>query len=520
MLTPTNSKPSVRLLVFFIFYAILWTAGLGFVFNLGHANSAPLLHQHCGDQHIFTLIAQGVLDGKTIYTDLWDHKGPLLFLLYAPFIWMTGGEQHLALFIAQCLSSFIVLLYSWKLARLYLSEKLALLLVILIPASLGSYSANVTDLFISLQLLSLYYFIHKYKTGSRRPILLVLGVCTTIALYSKFILCAFWIPFFFVELYQILKHKGKGVLVKELLKCTLGFALISTLVFVLVSPQIVWENYIAFNQSYGSQEASIIFSDPAEVLSRLIWPHPIGLQLLFYAKIPFVLVGLGLLLSSFILWPEYKKNLLSIITCFLAMILTLMVAAATPVMREYYYISLHPFFILSLIFMLYWASRLLPRLISSPRIRMLLYRAMILMTILALAGFILRYQSEKRDVASKTNQINHYIAQHIKPQSKIISIGFSPTSFDLYHELDTLPQSPYLYQPYIPKSTYNKIEESSLELIAKGAVDHVILPMSEKDAIYEQLIASPLYEQRDLSIMALHADWIHFAKKKSSTISP
>ncbi len=513
-----TAKPSVRLLVFFIFYAILWTAGLGFVFNLGQVDSAPLLHQHCGDQHIFTLIAQGVLDGKMIYADLWDHKGPLLFLLYVPFLWMAGGEQHLALFIAQCLSSFVVLLYSWKLARLYLTEKLSLFLIILLPAVLGSYSANVTDLFISLQLLSLYYFIHKYKTGSQRPILLVLGVCTSLALYSKFILCAFWIPFFFIELYQLWKHNGKGVLVKQLLKCSLAFALISALVFALVNPQLVWENYITFNQSYGSQQTSIFISDPAEVLSRLIWPHPIGLQLLFYIKIPAILLGLLLLLSCFVLWPEYKKNLLSIIACLLSMILTLMAAAATPVMREYYYISLHPFFILSLIFLLYRIPCMVRIFIKSQRLRTLLYRASIAMIALALTAFILRYQSEKQAVSRRTNQLNHYVAQHIKPESKIISVGFSPTYFDLYHELDTLPQSPYFFQPYIPKSTFNKFEESSLELIAQGAVDHVILPASEKEEIYTQLIASPLYELRDLSKTEPDAHWLHFAKKKSPAL--
>ena len=51
------------------------------------------------DQSVFIYVAEGLLDGEIPYLDRWDHKGPLIYLLYAvgllvagiPGIWLVGG---------------------------------------------------------------------------------------------------------------------------------------------------------------------------------------------------------------------------------------------------------------------------------------------------------------------------------------------------------------------------------------------------------------------------------------------
>lgn len=51
------------------------------------------------DQGVFIYVAEGLLDGEIPYLDRWDHKGPLIYLLYAvgllvagiPGIWLVGG---------------------------------------------------------------------------------------------------------------------------------------------------------------------------------------------------------------------------------------------------------------------------------------------------------------------------------------------------------------------------------------------------------------------------------------------
>ena len=51
------------------------------------------------DQSVFIYVTEGLLDGEIPYLDRWDHKGPLIYLIYAvglllagiPGIWLVGG---------------------------------------------------------------------------------------------------------------------------------------------------------------------------------------------------------------------------------------------------------------------------------------------------------------------------------------------------------------------------------------------------------------------------------------------
>ena len=51
------------------------------------------------DQSVFIYVTEGLLDGEIPYLDRWDHKGPLIYLIYAvglllagiPGVWLVGG---------------------------------------------------------------------------------------------------------------------------------------------------------------------------------------------------------------------------------------------------------------------------------------------------------------------------------------------------------------------------------------------------------------------------------------------
>ncbi len=493
----SSPRPSILLIAFFFVYACVWTLGLGFYTNfLGDAVS-PILHIHCADQHIFTLFAKGILEGKAIYADLWDHKGPLLFLLYVPFVWMSGENVNIALLIMQVLCSFTVLFFSWKLARLFLGARLSLLIVLLLPVVLGTYSANATDIFVPLQVISLYLFIRKHKTGSEQSILFPLGVCTSLVFFSKYTLCAFWIPLFFVELYWLWRHRPASALLRELGKCVLFFVALAALVFQFASPLQTWQTYVEFNLLYGSNAPSILMSNPKEVFERLLWPHPIGLQLLFYLALPTTLAGLVLLLGFLFSWPEYRKSLPCLIPCALSMVLTLIMAASTPVMRDYYYLTLHPFFILSLIFILYRLHRVLSHRAMFARWSLALYRMAIAFILVVLAGLAARYQLEARSGAQRVNEMHRYISDHISPEDTLLTVGFDVALFDAYVQVDTLPLRHYFFEPFIPRSMFPYFHDATLEIITNGEAQHVLLRNNETTAPYiECLKASGRYQSR------------------------
>lgn len=89
---------------------------LCFIFLLGMLLCAvftsPLFPYSLGDDSaLFTLIGKGITEGKVVYKDLFDHKGPILFFIEA-FGYFFGGRT--GIFILQCIFGLVNLFLSYK----------------------------------------------------------------------------------------------------------------------------------------------------------------------------------------------------------------------------------------------------------------------------------------------------------------------------------------------------------------------------------------------------------------------
>ena len=73
------------------------------------------------DANIFLTIGRGMLKGKKMYTDLFDHKGPLLYVLYA-IAAMISDRSFAGVYLIEVLSLFWFLWECWKLLKLLQTE--------------------------------------------------------------------------------------------------------------------------------------------------------------------------------------------------------------------------------------------------------------------------------------------------------------------------------------------------------------------------------------------------------------
>lgn len=79
---------------------------LGFMF-LCSCYTSPLYPNFLGwDSAIFSLMGKGILSGKSLYTDLFDHKGPVIFLINA-LGHLIGGRS--GIFLIQCISGSVTI---------------------------------------------------------------------------------------------------------------------------------------------------------------------------------------------------------------------------------------------------------------------------------------------------------------------------------------------------------------------------------------------------------------------------
>ena len=111
--------------------SILWCfPALAFALLLCFSYSTSPLYQYMGfDSAIFKTIGLGILQGKLPYTDLFDHKGPVIFYIDALGQWLIPGKA--GIFLLQILSLSLALYFIFRTVSLFVSSKTAFISVLM-----------------------------------------------------------------------------------------------------------------------------------------------------------------------------------------------------------------------------------------------------------------------------------------------------------------------------------------------------------------------------------------------------
>lgn len=160
-------------------------------------HTSPLYPNYFGgDSAIFSLMGKGVVMGKTLYTDLFDHKGPFIFLINA-LGHLIGGRNGIFLF--QCIFGSVSVCFLYLTGKMlrpngkYRSflECFALILLGMVFFFYSFESGNLTEEyslpFISVcAYLFVKYFVHLEKHSEHPPIYaFVYGICLAFVAFLR-----------------------------------------------------------------------------------------------------------------------------------------------------------------------------------------------------------------------------------------------------------------------------------------------------------------------------------------------
>ena len=73
------------------------------------------------DANAYYTMGKGLVRGVVLYRDLFDHKGPFLYLIYAAG-YLISNNNFVGIFIFQVVSMCITLICSFRIAKLYTSN--------------------------------------------------------------------------------------------------------------------------------------------------------------------------------------------------------------------------------------------------------------------------------------------------------------------------------------------------------------------------------------------------------------
>ncbi len=211
------------------------------------------------DSGLFRLVGRALISGKTLYKDIFDHKGPVLFIIEALGVWIS--PEVTGILIVQILNLSLVLILIRKIALLFVTEKQSWLVITFSLLFLATTlrEGNTSEEFsLFFLFLPLYLFLKNFikKTGSY-PLkhTFIYGICFSLIVYNRLTNAAPLAALVLTIVVILIKEKRWFELLKHAGSFLLAFLLIGGIFSVYFYKQgLLYDMYYAtllYNFKYG-----------------------------------------------------------------------------------------------------------------------------------------------------------------------------------------------------------------------------------------------------------------------------
>lgn len=158
------------------------------------------------DANCFFTVGKAMMRGQTLYADIYDQKGPLLYALYG-LCSLVSGTSFFGVYVMEAVAMTAFLFCSYKTAALYASKTVAMAAVPMLAACMltarsFSHGGSAEELCLPLLAYPLYLFLRSAKE-QRAPSVrehLLAGVLAGCVLWIKFTLTGMFIAFLLLAL--------------------------------------------------------------------------------------------------------------------------------------------------------------------------------------------------------------------------------------------------------------------------------------------------------------------------------
>ncbi len=170
------------------------------------------------DQNVFFTIGRELLDGKVIYRDLFEHKGPLTYFIHAGAA-LISTTSFIGIYLIEIVSLTVFMIFAYKTALFFTGRRLSFytvltLTTVLLCSECFLRGDNVEEFCLPLMMISTYYMLRAVPLTynpvpkAQSPLIVfVNGLLFGTVLWIKFNLVGFWIGWVLVTFLPLLFRK-------------------------------------------------------------------------------------------------------------------------------------------------------------------------------------------------------------------------------------------------------------------------------------------------------------------------
>ena len=221
------------------------------------------------DSNCFFTVGKSMMNGLVPYKDLFEQKGPLLYLMHG-FSWLISNNTFLGVYFLESICASFFLYYSYKITSLYCGKKTVLLIPILSAICYSSLpfkdGDSAEELSLPFLAVSIYLIVKSLKFNNgfiSKKHSFIIGLMSGCVFWIKFSLIGMYFGWFFSYLFFSLLNKKYKEIIKTTAFIVLG-VFVSTLPFIIYfgmnnSIYDWYEVYIYDNLFLYSGESTSVF---------------------------------------------------------------------------------------------------------------------------------------------------------------------------------------------------------------------------------------------------------------------
>ena len=278
-----------------IFSSMLLTIFVWLTMATSVRKGLPLL-----DASIFEYFGYAMSHGQKMYLDLFDHKGPVIFLInYIGYV--LGGPLGIKFLYLSCIAVFFYI--SYFISRMFTNWKssivtLAILFIIFVSFFEGGW--GLEGYVLPFLTYSLYIFLKFFLQGKVKNIEIVLtGVSFAVVLFTKANMIGIWLAFALVILFQSIYQKQFLYLANIVVFFLLGVSLfvVPLCIYLQVQGSLgeMFYQSVIMNFIYSKESSQLTIREV------LLW---------YMEKANALQINFMILISSIVAWKRYSSKIL------------------------------------------------------------------------------------------------------------------------------------------------------------------------------------------------------------------
>jgi len=211
------------------------------------------------DVNVFFTLGRGLIHGMIPYRDIFDHKGPLLYFIYA-LAALISEKSFIGAWLIECIAASVYAVFSWKITKLFTEPSRAAIAIV--PLFLGltytntmfNFGGNTEELCFPLLTVALYIGLKAIVCGDGLPSnkgALLCGLISGALFWLKYTFLGFMIGFCLYVLVLSLRRRAFSRLWSLIWRFIAGCFILTVpiLCFFLATGSIsyLWEAYFYDN---------------------------------------------------------------------------------------------------------------------------------------------------------------------------------------------------------------------------------------------------------------------------------